>query len=110
MTFFRIASEWDLSADDQRILLGVPMATLLKWRKASPAMLTTDTLERISYVLGIYKALRILLPAPASAKQWLHHANAAPAFAGAAPLDRLRAGNVSDLFVVRQYLDAQRGW
>lgn len=66
-------------------------------------------LERISYVLGIYKALQILFPDPVRADAWIKRANSAPLFAGQRALDRLLSGNVSDLFVVRQYLDAQRG-
>jgi hypothetical protein len=106
-TVFRIASESGLCADDQRRLLGVQPATLFKWSKAPPVALPRDTLERIGYVLGIYKALRILLPTPMSSRQWVHHPNSAPTFSGRPPLDRLRAGTVSDLFVVREYLDAQ---
>ena len=71
--------------------------------------LSRDVLERISYVLGIYKALQILFPDPARADAWVKRPNAAPLFAGQRALDRLLSGNVSDLFVVRQYLDAQRG-
>jgi hypothetical protein len=36
-------------------------------------------------------------------------ANTAPLFAGKSALDRMLGGQVADLFVVRQYLDAQRG-
>ena len=36
--------------------------------------------------------------------------NAALPFGGGSALDRMLSGNVADLFVVRSYLDAQRGW
>jgi hypothetical protein len=90
-TFFRIASEWGLCVDDQCRLLGVQPATLVKWSKAPPVALPRDTLERIGYVLGIYKALRILLPTPMSSRQWLHQPNSAPSFAGCV-FRRSRAG------------------
>jgi hypothetical protein len=35
--------------------------------------------------------------------------NDAPLFGGRSALDRMISGNVADLFVVRQYIDAQRG-
>jgi hypothetical protein len=35
--------------------------------------------------------------------------NAAPLFSGRSALDRMTSGNVADLYVVRQYVDAQRG-
>ena len=43
------------------------------------------------------------------ADQWLAAPNDNPLFNGAAPLDRLLAGQVVDLAVVRDFLDAERG-
>ncbi|HEX5125388.1 MAG TPA: MbcA/ParS/Xre antitoxin family protein [Rhodocyclaceae bacterium] len=110
-TFFNIARDWDLGADAQIVLLGSPgRSTFFKW-KAAPesARLGHDTLERLSYILGIYKALQILLPDPHAADGWVKKSNAAPLFGGRSALDRMLAGNVSDLLAVRQYLDARRG-
>ncbi len=109
--FFNIARDWNLSTDEQLVLLGSPgRSTFFKW-KASPqtARLTHDTLERLSLVLGIYKALQILLPQPAAAESWVKRPNDAAPFNGKRALDRMLAGNVSDLVAVRQYLDAARG-
>ena len=109
-TFFRIADAWSISADEARRLLGSPpRSTYFAWKKQPPAQLPRDVLERISYVLGIYKALQILLPEPAVADVWIRKANDAPLFGGKAALERMLSGNVADLYVVRQYLDAQRG-
>ncbi len=91
-------------------LLGLQApSTFYNWRKSAPATLPRDTLERISYVLGIYKALQILIPDPRSADVWIKKPNGAPLFNGKSALARMLTGNVSDLYVVRQYLDAQRG-
>lgn len=109
--FFNIAGDWQLGVDDQLILLGSPgRSTLFKW-KASPSTvrLGRDTLERLSYILGIYKALQILLPDPAAADGWVRRKNTATVFGGRSALDRMLAGNVGDLLAVRQYLDAMRG-
>lgn len=109
--FFNIARDWGLSTDEQMVLLGAPgRSTFFKW-KAAPesADLKRDTLERVSYVLGIYKALQILLPSPAAADAWVRKPNAAPLFAGQSALSRMLGGNVADLVAVRQYLDARRG-
>lgn len=109
-TFFRIAELWNLSADEQMTLLGITArSTFFKWKKDADAILPKDTLERISYVLGIYKALQILLRDEKAADAWVKRANEAPLFAGRSALDRMLSGQVADLFVVRQYLDAQRG-
>ena len=108
--FARIAELWHLSVDQQLTLLGISSrSTYFKWRKESQPRLPRDTLERLSYLLGIYKALQLLLPEAAAADAWLHKANTAPLFEGRPALERMLSGNVADLYLVRQYLDAQRG-
>ena len=108
--FFKIADLWGLSNEKQMTLLGRPSpATFYRWKKKRDGSLSKDTLERISYLLGIYKALQILLPDPARADAWVRQPNQAPPFAGRSALDRMLSGNVADLYIVRQYLDAQRG-
>jgi hypothetical protein len=109
--FFRIAQDWELTADEQIVLLGSPgRSTFFQWKKTpQTARLGRDTLERLSLLLGIYKALQILLPQPAAADTWIKRPNSAPPFGGRRALDRMLAGNISDLVAVRQYLDAMRG-
>lgn len=109
-TYFRIADAWRLSVDEARKLLGdPPRSTFFLWKRNGEGALSRDTLERISYLLGIYKALQILLPDPAAADAWIRKPNAAPLFGGKPALERMLSGNVADLYVVRQFLDAQRG-
>lgn len=109
--FFNIARLWHLSQHEQQTLLALPRSTLAKYRQdPACAQLGPDTLERISYLLGIYKALQILIPDAAQADDWVRRPNAAPLFGGRSALDRMLGGQVSDLYVVRHYLDAQRGW
>ena len=109
-TFFRLAERWQLRVAEQRKLLGdPPESTFYKWKREHDGALSRDTLERISYLLGIFKALAILFPQAERADAWLRKPNAAPAFGGKSALERMLSGNVADLFVVRQYLDAQRG-
>lgn len=107
-TFFRIAEAWGLREQEQMRLLGLDSrATLQSWKRGDVAAISKDALERISYVLGIYKGLQILLPK--SADEWVRKPNEAPLFGGRTALDRMASGNVADLYVVRQYVDAQRG-
>jgi hypothetical protein len=109
-TFFAIAQAWRLTNEEAMRLLGEPgRSTYFEWKRASDGRLDRDTLERISYLLGIYKALQILLPDPAAADAWVRKPNAAPMFGGQSALARMLSGNVADLYVVRQYLDAVRG-
>ena len=109
-TFFGIAEAWKLSARESMALLGLrSRSTFHVWKDGRAGALSRDTVERISYVLGIYKALQILLPSDEAADAWIRKPNAAPLFGGRSALDRLLSGNVSDLYEVRRYLDAQRG-
>ena len=109
--FFNIARDWALNTEEQMVLLGAPgRSTFFKWKSApESADLKRDTLERLSYLLGIYKALQILLPDTAAADAWVKKPNSAPGFGGNSALERMLGGNVADLIAVRQYLDARRG-
>lgn len=111
-TFFRIAESWALSAKETRLLLGSPPeSTFYKWKSGKVGNVPRDLLERVSYLLGIYKALQVLIPVPSAADTWVKRPNHAPLFNGRSALDVMLSGNVSDLFLVRQYVDAQRsGW
>ncbi len=106
-----MAAAWGLSVDEQLALLGEPpRSTYFAWRKQPDgARLPRDTLERLSNLLGIYKSLQILFPATEVADAWLRKPNAAPLFGGRSALQRMLAGNVSDLNAVRRYLDGVRG-
>ncbi|HEY2624731.1 MbcA/ParS/Xre antitoxin family protein [Dyella sp. Tek66A03] len=109
--FFNLAERWNLRMADQRRLLGdPPESTFYKWKRLQSGTLSRDVLERISYLLGIFKNLQILFPDPQQADSWVHRANQATLFGGQSALQRMLSGNVADLYVVRQYLDAQRGW
>lgn len=111
-TAFNIAQAWGLSARETRTLLGSPPeSTFYKWKAGKVGVVSRDLLERVSYLLGIYKALQVLLPAPDAADAWIKRPNDAPLFNGRSALDLMLSGNVADLYLVRQYLDAQRsGW
>lgn len=107
-TFFRISEAWGLAEQEQMRLLGLDSrSTFQSWKRGAVAAIPKDALERISYVLGIYKGLQILLPR--TADEWVRKPNTAGLFAGRSALDRMTSGNVADLYVVRQYIDAQRG-
>ena len=64
------------------------------------------TFFRIAEAWGL-KGLHILLPK--TADEWVRKPNKARVFGGASALDRMMSGNVADLYVVRQYVDGQRG-
>jgi hypothetical protein len=105
-TFFAIADRWHLSTDDQIALLGTPgRSTFFKWKKDGGA-LPADTRERLSHLLGIWKALRILFTQDERGEAWVRAKNRY--FDGASALDVMLEG-MSGVIKVRRYLDVQRG-
>lgn len=108
--FFQIAELWGLTVEEQITLLGGPArSTYYRWKKSGAPPLPRDVLERISYILGIYHDLQVLLPDTEAADGWIRKPNTSPLFGGGAALDRMLSGNVADLYVVRQYLVGERG-
>lgn len=108
-SFWRLAEAWKLGVNEQATLLGVGRTTLYQWKQGKVGPLDRHVLERLSYLFGIYAALQILLPVPERANEWVRKPNTAPFLGGQSALARMLGGQVADLFVVRQYLDAQRG-
>ena len=109
-TFFAIATEWDLSVEQQCTLLGgIARSTHHKWRKEGTASLTRDQLERISLVLGIYKGMKLLFADSDGGRAWFFAPNRDWTFGNKAPLARMLGGSIDDLYAVRRYLDSWRG-
>lgn len=105
--FQKIAEAWDLSIDHQLQLLGSPgRSTFFKWKKDGGS-LPRDTIERISHLLAIYKALQILIPVGSQSDAWIRKPNSY--FKGSSALEVMLNGQVVDILKVRQYLDVQRG-
>ncbi|MDP4549056.1 MbcA/ParS/Xre antitoxin family protein [Marinobacter sp. MDS2] len=88
----RIARAWDLNESEQIGLLGIAPQS----NEVHP-----ESLERFSYILGIYKNLRILYPTEERANQWVKRPNRA--FGGKSALEIM----IEDPAPVRRYLDAQ---
>jgi len=113
-TFEKIIEAWGIKPSEAMTLLGYDdstRSTYYKWkREPETVKLSKEKLERLSYIFGIYKALQILLPNNNSADEWIKKPNDGPLFNGDSALNRMLSGQVADLYVVRRYLDAQRGW
>jgi len=107
--FFEITEKWGLSYDESSTLLGQPgKSTYYNWRsgKVGEVVHGLDLGTRISYVLGIFKALESIYQRPEMADTWVRKPN--DAFGGQSALDRMLAGQIVDLAEVRQYLDSVR--
>ncbi|QEL22925.1 HAD-IA family hydrolase [Bosea sp. F3-2] len=109
-TFLNIARRWDLSEREQSQLLGCTVAQLQKWgrvaREQKPLALETDTLMRLSAVLGVFADLRRFLFALKGSREerrWLMRARQFYPFNGRAPLAVL-SGSFEDQMAVRRHL------
>ncbi len=104
-----ILEQWQLDREQQCAVLGISERSWYDWKRQAPARVGRDTLERVSYILGIWKALRLLLPDRSAYKRWPHLPNQAALFGGRPPIERMTAGQVGDLYAVREWLDGWRG-
>ncbi|HWM47594.1 MAG TPA: MbcA/ParS/Xre antitoxin family protein [Xanthobacteraceae bacterium] len=105
--FFGIMQRWAVDNETARAILGTPAPrTFYEWKRGKVARLSNDTLRRIGYVAGIWKALQIVYSDAGMADTWVHRPNRA--LNGQTPLQRMAAGDVTDLAAVRAYVDAAR--
>lgn len=112
--FLAIADAWGLGEGERLLLLGLPgRSTYFGWvakaRAGQDLTLPVDTLLRLSGVLGVHKALRILFATDAEGVAWLRDPHDAPTFGGQPPLALLTNGTPDGIMLVRRYLDALRG-
>ena len=104
----RLFGHWELTDAQARILLGgMSGTTYTRWKRGEFGRIATDLKARLSTLLGIHKALRILYTENDRGYRWISAANAH--FDNASPLDVMLNGQISDLSRVRDYLDAARG-
>jgi hypothetical protein len=107
--FFNIMECWSVRDEDARMLLGgVSNGPYYQWKKEPERTLDTDTLTRISFLIGIFKALNIAY-GEKLADEWIKLPNTNRIFAGQTPLAFLLSGGLPAFQVVRRLLDARRG-
>jgi len=105
--FFGMMERWGVDNEHARRILGAPAErTFFEWKKGKAVRVPEDTLRRIGYVAGIWKALQIVYSDASLADDWVKRSNRY--FGGQTPLARMAAGDVTDLAAVRAYLDAAR--
>ena len=108
-TFFNIMDRWEIRDEDGRALLGgVSNGAFYDMKKSPDRVLEADRLLRISYLIGIFKALNILY-SEKLADSWIQLANSNRIFGGQAPLAYMIKGGLPAMQTVRRLLDARRG-
>ncbi len=107
---FAIMDTWCIPVEKAGDLLGgMARSSVYKLKlKTAASTLRQDELTRISYIIGIYKALHILLP-DELADQWISQANDNILFGGQTPLEYMVKAGIPGLHQVRSLLDAARG-
>jgi hypothetical protein len=107
--FFQLLEAWQVRDEDARELLGgLSSSAFYEWKKNPDRVLEVDRITRISYLLGVYKALHILY-GDKLADEWVHLPNSNPVFNGRAPLAFMLGGGLLAMQTVRRLLDARRG-
>jgi hypothetical protein len=107
--FFNIVRRWNIRDEDAKLLLGgISNGPYYEMKKSPDRLLDTDRLLRISYLVGIFKALNILYSRKL-ADAWITLPNSNRIFGGRTPLAYMLSGGVPAMHTVRRLLDARRG-
>jgi hypothetical protein len=106
-SLINLVDRFNLKETEARILMGdMPRSTYTAHR----SKLNRDQKERVSYLLGIYKSLRILFDDAEQARTWINRTNDLPPFNGLTPKEYMLEGGMVRLADVRKFLDFWRGY
>jgi len=107
--FLNIMQKWKVRDEDARALLGgMSNGQFYEMKKKPERTLDADTLTRVSYLVGIFKALNILY-AEKLADAWVQRPNTNRIFGGDTALAYMIRGGLPAMQTVRRLLDARRG-
>ena len=100
-------AKWELTDEQGATLLDMGVRSYRRWKLEGVGRISRDRCARLSYLMGIHKALRIVFGQPERGYAWIKAPNAA--FPGASALEVMLGGEFTDIMRVRRYLDAERG-
>ena len=104
LNLFRL---WGVTDEQAATILDLPRRTFARWKAGDQGRLSRDGKARLSNLMGIHKALKIVFSESARGYAWIKAPNTA--FGGRSALDIMLGGELTDLMRVRRYLDAERG-
>ena len=104
VNLFRI---WRLTDEQAATLLDLPSRSYARWKAGQIGRVSRDGKARLSNLMGIHKALRLIFREPQRGYDWIQAANAA--LGGRSALQVMLGGELTDLMRVRHYLDHERG-
>jgi hypothetical protein len=103
-----LLAKWNVTDEQASKLLDLPIRSLRRWKAdRRTGRIDRDGKARLSNLMGIHKALRIIFKEPERGYRWIKAPNAA--LGGASALDIMLGGELTDLMRVRRYLDSERG-
>jgi hypothetical protein len=100
-------SLWKVTDKQAAVLLDLPIRSYARWKAGATAHWSRDLKARLSNLMGIHKALRIVFHEAQRAYDWIRAPNSV--FGNRSALDVMLEGDLTDLMRVRRYLDAERG-
>lgn len=98
---------WEVTDEQAAILLDMPLRSYRRWKAGEQGRMDRDKKARLSNLMGIHKALRLIFREPQRAYGWVRAGNSM--FGGKSALQVMLGGELTDLMRVRRYLDAERG-
>lgn len=104
LNLFRL---WNITDEEAATLLDQPARTYRRWKAGDLGRLDRDHKARLSNLMGIHKALRIIFREPQRGYAWIKAPN--KVFGNRTALAVMLGGELTDLMRVRRYLDAERG-
>jgi len=104
LNLFRL---WGVTDEQAATILDLAPRTFARWKAGDLGRIGRDGRARLSNLLGIHKALRLVFREPARGYAWVRAPNTA--FGDSSALDVMLGGELTDLMRVRRYLDAERG-
>ncbi|MEC3947799.1 antitoxin Xre-like helix-turn-helix domain-containing protein [Sphingobium sp. HWE2-09] len=92
-------ANWGITDEQAAMLTDMPLRSFRRWKAEGPGRISRDGLARMSNLMGIHKALRIIFQEPQRGCDWIKAPNAA--FDGASALSVMLGGELTAPFMSR---------
>ena len=104
-----ILDKWGCSVPQKLAILSLPRSTYHRYVKNDDAVsLSSDQLERLSYLANIHHALRLVFSNPDNVYGFMGMVNNNSYFNGRTPLSIISTGNFGSLYEVFKRIDSMR--
>jgi len=108
-TALNILAKWKTSTEQAGNILRVSRSTISRARTDKAVSLDEDQLKRVSLVLNIHSALRMLFDNPANVYGFMQMENHNEFFNGRSPMDVVQGGDMIALYETFRRIDSLRG-